>query len=117
MKIKEKTLRKTTEFLIKEGCRKVTVDEIAAYNGISKRTLYELFLDKNDIIEQSLLYCNEKTREYYHEVFNSYDDNIISVILSGQHFRPDNKITSACRLFADEKNTIRTFMRMWKRSF
>ncbi len=103
MKIKEKTLRKTTEFLIKEGCRKVTVDEIAAYNGISKRTLYELFLDKNDIIEQSLLYCNEKTREYYHEVFNSYDDNIISVILSGQHFRPDNKITSACRLFADAK--------------
>jgi AcrR family transcriptional regulator len=39
MKIKEKILRKTTEFLIKEGCRKVTVDEIAAYNGISKRTL------------------------------------------------------------------------------
>ena len=46
MKIKEKILRKTTEFLIKEGYHKVTVDEIAAYNGISKRTLYELFLDK-----------------------------------------------------------------------
>ena len=59
MKIKEKILRKTTEFLIKEGYHKVTVDEIAAYNGISKRTLYELFLDKNDIIEQALLYCNE----------------------------------------------------------
>ena len=51
MKMKEKILKKTSDFLIREGCRKVTVDEIAAYNGVSKRTLYELFLDKNDIIE------------------------------------------------------------------
>ncbi len=101
--MKEKILKKTADYLIKEGCRKVTVDEIAAYNGISKRTLYELFLDKNEIIEQSLLYCNERTREYYHEIFSSHNDNIISVILSGHHFRPDSKLTSAFRLFADAK--------------
>lgn len=106
MKIKEKILRKTTEFLIKEDCCKVTVDEIAAYNGISKRTLYELFLDKNDIIEQALLYCNEKTREYYHEVFSCHDDNIISVVLSGYHYRPDSKLTSAFRLFSDAKKYL-----------
>jgi len=58
--MKEKILKKTSDFLIREGCRKVTVDEIAAYNGVSKRTLYELFLDKNDIIEQTPLYCNDK---------------------------------------------------------
>ena len=104
--MKEKILRKTSDFLIREGCRKVTVDEIAAYNGVSKRTLYELFLDKNDIIEQTLLYCNDKTREYYHEVFRSYDDNIISVVLGGHHYRPNSKLASAFRLFADAKKNL-----------
>lgn len=106
MGVKEKILRKTTEYLIKEGCRKVTVDEIATYNGVSKRTLYELFLDKDDVIEQSLLYCNEKSREYCRNLFSEYDNNIINIVLCGHNFRPNSKLTSAFRLFADAKKNI-----------
>ena len=47
---KEEIIRTTQEFISRNGIRAVRVDEIAQTLGISKRTLYELFADKNDLI-------------------------------------------------------------------
>ena len=47
---KEEIIRTTQEFISRNGIRAVRVDEIAQTLGISKRTLYEMFADKNDLI-------------------------------------------------------------------
>lgn len=47
---KEEIIRTTQEFITRNGIRAVRVDEIAQTLGISKRTLYEMFNDKNDLI-------------------------------------------------------------------
>lgn len=47
---KEEIIRTTQEFITRNGIRAVRVDEIAQTLGISKRTLYEMFADKNDLI-------------------------------------------------------------------
>ena len=47
---KEEIIRPTQEFITRNGIRAVRVDEIAQTLGISKRTLYEMFNDKNDLI-------------------------------------------------------------------
>ena len=47
---REEIIRTTQEFIARYGIRAVRVDEIAQTLGISKRTLYEMFADKNDLI-------------------------------------------------------------------
>ena len=47
---REEIIRMTQEFIARNGIRAVRVDEIAQTLGISKRTLYEMFADKNDLI-------------------------------------------------------------------
>lgn len=51
---KEEIIRTTQEFIARNGIRAVRVDEIAQTLGISKRTLYEMFTDKNDLISACL---------------------------------------------------------------
>ena len=51
---REEIIRTTQEFIARNGIRAVRVDEIAQTLGISKRTFYELFADKNDLISACL---------------------------------------------------------------
>ena len=51
---REEIIRTTQEFIARNGIRAVRVDEIVQTLGISKRTLYEMFTDKNDLISACL---------------------------------------------------------------
>ena len=51
---REEIIRTTQEFIARNGIRGVRVVEIAQTLGISKRTLYEMFTDKNDLISACL---------------------------------------------------------------
>ena len=51
---KEKIIRTTQDLIARNGIRAVRVDEIAQMLGISKRTLYEMFVDKNGLISACL---------------------------------------------------------------
>ena len=50
---KEEIIHATQELIARNGIRAVRVDEIAQTLGISKRTLYEMFTDKNDLVTQT----------------------------------------------------------------
>ena len=56
MEIKEKIYENSIELFMVKGCKAVTMDDIAKANGISKRTLYELFKDKSQLLEESIIY-------------------------------------------------------------
>lgn len=51
---KEEIIRTTQDLIARNGIRAVRVDEIAQMLGISKRTLYEMFVDKNGLISACL---------------------------------------------------------------
>ena len=48
---------------LEEGIKSVRMDDIAMRLGVSKRTLYEMFSDKSDLLERSLGYYFERKRD------------------------------------------------------
>ena len=51
MENKERILQKATDLFMRYGIRSITMDEIAAQLGISKKTIYQFFTDKDEIVE------------------------------------------------------------------
>jgi AcrR family transcriptional regulator len=61
------------------GIRAITMDMLAANLGISKRTIYEVFSDKDELLKGVLKWMSEKQREMITEFFNE-SDNVIEAI-------------------------------------
>ena len=80
IEIKKRIVTTTHQLLMQFGVRSVSMDDIAGNLGMSKKTLYQYFKDKNEIIEQvvadiilhneGLCNCNKKeTENAVHEMF------------------------------------------------
>lgn len=54
MDLKERIIKEASTLFFKNGIRSVTMSDIANQMGISKRTLYEVFKDKEELLEESL---------------------------------------------------------------
>ena len=52
---REQILKNTASLFLERGCKSVTMDEVASANGMSKRTLYELFHDKANLLQECIL--------------------------------------------------------------
>jgi AcrR family transcriptional regulator len=48
---KERILEKATDLFMRYGIRSITMDEIASQLGVSKKTLYQFFADKDAMVE------------------------------------------------------------------
>ncbi len=85
MEQKERILEKATSLFMQYGIRSITMDEIAAQLGISKKTIYQFFTDKDSMVEA---FVNEEMKRNedgcrnfsvsadnaVHEVFLAMDD-------------------------------------------
>ena len=60
---KEDVIRTTWQLITRHGIRAVRVDEIAQCLGMSKRTLYELFPDKTNLIAACLEQTSRQQKE------------------------------------------------------
>ncbi len=56
----DKYTGKIFELYLKYGIKSITMDEVARQLGISKKTLYQHFKDKVDLVEQTMMYTIEK---------------------------------------------------------
>ncbi len=50
MEVKERILIKAADLFMRYGIRSITMDEIASQLGISKKTIYQFFTDKDDMV-------------------------------------------------------------------
>ncbi|HMI63571.1 MAG TPA: TetR/AcrR family transcriptional regulator [Puia sp.] len=50
MEVKERILSKAADLFMRYGIRSITMDEIASQLGISKKTIYQFFTDKDDLV-------------------------------------------------------------------
>lgn len=65
MEIKERIIVKATELFMKEGVRRVTMDHLAGALGMSKRTIYENYKNKDEILKE----CIETNIDYQKQAF------------------------------------------------
>ncbi|MCG8575172.1 MAG: TetR/AcrR family transcriptional regulator [Flavobacteriales bacterium] len=56
---KKEIIHKALEVYMRFGIKSVTMDEMARQLGISKKTLYLHVKDKNDLVEQCIIYAHE----------------------------------------------------------
>lgn len=79
MDLRERIIEKSSELFV-HGIKSVSMDEIAASLGISKRTLYENFKDKEDILLSCINLYSDKKQELFLQAENT-SDNIIEIFL------------------------------------
>ena len=69
---KEDVIRTTWQLITRHGIRAVRVDEIAQCLGMSKRTLYELFPDKTNLIAACLEQTSSQQKEKIAQLREEY---------------------------------------------
>jgi TetR/AcrR family transcriptional regulator, cholesterol catabolism regulator len=117
MEAKERILVKSHELFNRYGIRSVSMDDIAAHLGMSKKTLYQYYTDKDDLVnavfdtvlitnKSQCSDCIRKGENAIHEVFLSFDmvEEMLknmnpSVMFDMQKYHP-----SAFKKFGDFRN-------------
>ncbi|GHT64800.1 TetR family transcriptional regulator [Bacteroidia bacterium] len=56
MELKDRIIENATTLFFQKGIRSITMSDIANEMGISKRTLYEVFRDKEELLEECVNY-------------------------------------------------------------
>ena len=72
-------LERVLALFIPYGIRSVTMEDIARELGVSKKTLYTEFEDKDDLIRRVIDFDNSQSRTFYEEIYES-DFNAIQEI-------------------------------------
>ena len=103
---KEEIIRITRELIARNGIRAVRVDEIAQTLGISKRTLYEMFADKNDLGGACLDYMSHPQRERIVACSKRRGGNSLQKVLKLANEYMDNLYTVDPRFLSDIRHKI-----------
>jgi len=80
MEAKERIMVKTDELFMRYGIRSVSMDDIANTLGMSKKTLYQYYADKDELvdavvdahiqgIQSDCLDCRKEAKDAVHEIF------------------------------------------------
>jgi len=80
MDLKERIITHSGKMFVTYGIRSVTMDSISEELGISKRTLYETFVDKNTLLSEVLLY-HKKRQEAFADELVTNADNVIQAMV------------------------------------
>ena len=72
---KEEIILATYDFIIRNGIRAIRVDEIAQMQGISKRTLYEMFADRAGLIDGCIGYMSRLQHQRIERCCNQKECN------------------------------------------
>ena len=112
--LRERIIMTATEAFTLKGIKCITMDDIAAALGISKRTLYEVFADKESLLKECILQKQAERDKYLQEIYEQ-SNNVLEVILavfqkSIEIFHQTNK-----RFFEDIKKYPKVYEMMKNR--
>ncbi|MGE7773244.1 TetR/AcrR family transcriptional regulator [Chitinophaga sp. NPDC101104] len=98
-RILETTLRLCKTF----GVKSITMQDIARECGISKKTVYEHFSDKNELIDEVTGYMTDTYRDRLAECHNAGKNAIDELVMSINHTEHMARSTNPILLFELEK--------------
>ncbi|MDD4216483.1 MAG: TetR/AcrR family transcriptional regulator, partial [Bacteroidales bacterium] len=81
MEMRLRILKEAGILFSRYGLRSVTMDQISAELGISKRTLYEIFKDKDDLVSQAIEEGIKAHKNHCNKVILE-SDNVIEAIFN-----------------------------------
>ena len=96
MELKERIVEEASRLFFQNGIKSMTMSDIASYLGISKRTLYEVFKDKEELlevcIEKSTMRANEDVKKLIRE-----SENVIDALmrLYAKHLNDTHKLNKS----------------------
>ena len=111
VELRERIILAAVELFTTNGIKSITMDEIAASLGISKRTLYEVFPDKETLLEECILKSQKDGDIFVKEVIET-SNNVLEVLLrcyqwSIERFHATNK-----KFFEDIKKYPKAYQLM-----
>lgn len=128
MEVKERIIEKAGDLFYQYGIKNTSMDELASSLGISKRTIYENFRDKEDILLSLLIKLREE-RDKHFSVFLSEKYNVVEIfikIIEIQQATPPGNVKffkdihkyypRAARLMQEDINKNNAFLRSFLRN-
>lgn len=102
MEIREKIIEGAGKLFIEQGTRQVTMDTIAQSLGISKRTIYENFKDKNDLLTNFLSEAVMQHKKKSLEILKNAENVIDALFKFGEYNQEALRQVNPC-FFEDIK--------------
>ena len=94
MSVKERILIKAHDLFMKYGIRSVTMDEIALQTGVSKKTIYQFFKDKDELVDavavEKINYSQECCNKDKGNAVNAIDEIFRTMQMMEEMFRNMN---------------------------
>jgi AcrR family transcriptional regulator len=87
MKVEEQILKGAEELFFRYGLKSITMDDIAKYLGMSKRTIYENFPTKDSIISALLMLQRKKSLHDIETYRKESKDAIEEIFMTMQQLR------------------------------
>ncbi|MBF6627011.1 MAG: TetR/AcrR family transcriptional regulator [Proteiniphilum sp.] len=128
MEVKERIIEKAGDLFYQYGIKNTSMDELASSLGISKRTIYENFRDKEGILLSLLIKLREE-RDKHFSVFLSEKYNVVEIfikIIEIQQATPPGNVKffkdihkyypRAARLMQEDINKNNAFLRSFLRN-
>ena len=76
---KERIIEGAAELFRIYGIKSVTMDSLATHLGMSKRTIYEIFADKDELLIGVLKFMAEKQKELVKRVLDESENAIVAI--------------------------------------
>ena len=76
MEVRERIVVESGLLFGKYGIRSMTMDSLAEEMGISKRTIYERFKDKDTLLKEVIIYYKNQSSEQAHRLIDKSDNAI-----------------------------------------
>lgn len=90
MEAKDKILGKASEMFISLGVRNVTMDALAGELGISKRTIYELFNDKDALVIECIRHIIVENNKGFLKIIES-SENVVEAMFQIIRIQKENR--------------------------
>lgn len=84
--LRERIIERAMQDFSKHGIRAVKMDTLAKELGISKRTMYEIFEDKESLLFEGIKVYDDRKREYMHSYAEESHD-VIDIIMEAYHMK------------------------------
>ena len=91
MDLRERIIESAAHLFKMYGTKSVTMDSLASHIGVSKRTIYEVFADKDDLLEAVLQNMAGKQRDLLNRILEESDNAIDAIFklleINRDHFQ------------------------------
>jgi AcrR family transcriptional regulator len=115
--MKETILQKANEMYMTLGYKSVTMDDIAAELGISKKTIYQHYSNKNELVEASTLYLFERISKGVDEICGLQQNAIDEIFVIRNFLRKNLNNEATSPFYQLQKFFPKTFDCLRSRQF